>query len=602
MATVTETETKDEVVVQEQKVLSPEEMEKVTIVDTSYGIEPVGDFRVNLGQCVTDHFYNYRKTVSEGHITNLMRSFGMNKKGEQLHNLNGTWIVRDGKPHVAIFSGSCRIEAMRRNALKKVVEDYNESIGAKEPTDEGFISLGGKGFESHFDRLKIRDASEEWKKRYDEALEAYEVNVKTQICKSNEEAQLLNIEVNRLVEKPSLWDDLREIDRLVKMGISNGRIARAIGQSAPAISQHKKIWLMIPALRKKFGEDFQGETAAEAEAVIAELVNRMGLKDTEDKCAKFSLVRELSEKICDKTGGWKGDLKAEPTLKLLKDTVAWDANKPSNRPTVQLPVFRARLKDAIAESADKKPEPEAKPEGEAAAASAGKTDEQAVDAAAQKQETADTSAAEEAAIDADNAAAVEEGTAAAAPTAEEVAKVGDEAETEADLSELEKVDDSELMAELTGGDTTEAGEPEAEGEAKAEPKAEGEPAAEKPVDGAMKTGVVDAEVATKYKMLAESSIEQRAVECVEIANDSESNIVEKLASLYEARAYYEVLGLAKHSLEINKVASQLVESVHAYIEELRNVVRTKATDKDKAKLKAVKPKYVEPDLRADDLK
>ena len=232
-----------------------------------------GTYTANLMMVDAQVFPNYRKTLTEEHALQLFKEI---KEHGQLTPCSGSWVktkvkklASDGKEveveesRIGIWSGFCRFEVMQRIALEKLVKEYNAANGKESPSDEGYIVLGGFGFDSEKNRRKIWEAGGEWREKYEAALRSYPINFFTKPVENQADAALKGISANTM-DKPPLRDLCEKIEALMAdkaSGITQKKIARALAMSEGAVSQHRTIYAVGAYMRDMFTKGSMEELA-----------------------------------------------------------------------------------------------------------------------------------------------------------------------------------------------------------------------------------------------------------------------------------------------------------------------------------------------------
>lgn len=304
-------------------------------------IDPSGTYRVALHQIKIDVYPNYRKSVTEAYLKTLVIALGNNRDGQQISSINGAWV--DGY-YIALIAGFCRVEAMQRNALKKVVDAYNESFGFSNG-DVGFIPLGGKGFDSYYDRLKIRDAGPEWAEKYDKALKDYPVNIITAPVANKLEAMCRNFGENNIREDTCLFDNMVRIQEFVDSGMKGNDIAKLAKANVSAVSQYTKIWEFVRDFPKMIEMNTKPGTVERQHAINAfnEFVRRSKLMKDSDEKVPFSHARDYTGIVLHS----KAPLSWPRSIDLLKKLVCLnDKGEPTKGETMDYGAFQTRCKDA----------------------------------------------------------------------------------------------------------------------------------------------------------------------------------------------------------------------------------------------------------------
>lgn len=549
-----------------------------------------GQCRVSLFDIDPTVYENYRSTVPDSHINDLSRSLGMNKNGEQIHNISGVK-TEDGLK-IGLVAGFCRYEAMQRNALKKIVKEYNAEF-APDPNDEEHVKLGLVNTEdgtydlvnSRFERERIREKSEEWAEKYDEALKSYEVNVVVNKPKDEIESLLKNVEENEVRQDAPLVDLCRVIDKLLSKGVKGREIAKRTKISASKVSQVKKINELVPYFESEFekkygekGESPDAEHLSMLKDALAEYNKRIALPKGHEKAIPLAHAREFSYVVLSKDEA----ISLSKAEKLLLKLVRFEGGKPTNRGVMDWGIWQQAIKDA-------KVEPEAPKAGESGEesgkVSSGQSDAKAkdgkegesVDTLAEKQEGDKESRSKE-----DEEAEAELKRQNEEDSDNEPAEVEDAEDTGEDADE----DDSDLDEEDYTPDEDELSELEGESEDVDDVDDDLAP----PVAGEKRATAKDAPE-DRFRLKTAENIEAQAKRCIDDANAEDCHPVDRVAFLLSAVNLYEVIGLDAELEVVNEAYVEQVEAVMQYFDKMREVVGKKASKEEKAALKKLKPEF-----------
>lgn len=560
-----------------------------------------GETRITLDRVVTDYFKNYRKKALEDDIQDLRASL---KKQGQLQNCVGQWIVRDNVAMIATIAGFSRIEALRRNALQKVCDEYNNAMG-KNAGDDGYIACGGKGFDSHAEREKIKEAGPEWAEKYLNALKNAEVLFKTIKVKDSMHAAYVNMDENEKRSDAPLGDKVSRIAELVADGAKQSDIAKGMGMTEPAVSHHLKIHQLpdhlikvfsnLEAVKKGLNMNEGDAKAAQTRALgaVVEFIRRLDLKKSDPQAISFSHAREFSGEVLHK----KDPLPLTAVYRILIDlTQVDDFGKPTTRSTVDWSVFKTKLADAkqAAKKLDEAPKAETP-----AAPAAGTTvetlakEQQAEAAAATPAPAGEVSSGKgevARATDKDAKAEIQAANAALESTGEAAAVAP--AATSEEAEELEP-DDSALedleadMAASDDGPANTAGKTPPPSAAAAK---EGE---EKPDDGSTRVKMTDAAPESRYKPRSPDKLEEQAISYLkDSVNDP---LIAQCSNMMAAVALLDAAGMVKESTETHGVYVNFSVPVEDYYEALEKALE-KADKKKFDELQKMKPQYTLPEF------
>lgn len=553
-------------------------------------------------------FKNYRKRANEEHIVQLYREI---KQHGQLTPCGGSY-NEDGSK-IGIWSGFCRLEALHRKALEKLVKEYNEANG-KNSTDDGFIKLGNDGFASRKEREKIRQAGGEWQQKYDEALGAQMINFSVKPVENQTDAALKGISANTQ-DKPPLLDLIEKIEELCQeKEITAKKVATALGMSEGFLSSHRKIFASIPYLRELFkeGADLSAlgfvkkeETEAERQTLITatnEYERRLGLTKDSPQAISFSHAREFANAVENK----KEPMHLKGVARILKFLVQIDDNgKPTNRATPDWDIFRAKLSDARKTG---------KVEGEIAVAS------EAASAVSTGKTTAAGSVAgpiadintlsKEQMDEIDKAAAAQPGHSAVAQSSPAVAgKVPAlSAEDQAKMAEVEAANAGTVgTGSLSDEDLDGLMEP-TDGELQTEELLAGVdeevivggaqvPATEKVVDGAQRTkGGVDTTPESRYKVKPPEKIEQSINRVLDMCMDERATFIDQAGYVQSCLWMAGDIGLQDVQNKLQELYVTFGEKANRYVTALENAVKEARGEAVFAELQQMKPKFERPSL------
>lgn len=550
-----------------------------------------GDYTVSLGKIDITKYKNYRQEAKEKHILELI---GLLKEHGQLNSVLGAW-QPDGT--IALVAGFCRYEAMERMALEKVIDEYNHAHGHPKPTDEGYVPVGGLGFESRAARLKVREAGGDWLKKYDAALGAANIKVTTTIIEDAADAALKNIASNAY-EKPPLMDLCKQIEILMQQpGITAKRVAKALKLNETTVSLHRKINECPKFLRELFAKDLS-ELAKKPEeqtivrdtllTAVAELERRLGLETENPQSISYSHAREFAGAVMHKE-----PMSLAGVAKALKDLVCMgDNGKISEAGTPEYSVFKAKLNEAKRIGKEPVPAPAAAP---AAAPAIPTADLSSL--SKEQLEQFDKAAAAQSVPHPAPAAPVSTGNSpapvAAAPApasplptstptvvsapAMSPAELAKQAEIEAANSEFVGTStDALLDAE---GDAAPIGETLA-------------------VDvGQTNKKVTDAPVLSKYKPKPPEKIENAANRMLDYASDTErATPIEQAGYLLASSQLFTMVGMDEASMAVNEAYVNFVEGTNKYLLLLENHVKEKSGEAVLKEIQATRPVYARPQL------
>jgi hypothetical protein len=582
-----------------------EKIEPKDTVQISQEIPAEGTVTVTLAQIDVTRFKNYRKQATETHLMDL---FGKIKEHKQLTPVIGAWLP-NGK--IGLIAGFCRYEAMERLAMEKLVREYNQANG-KEAGQEGYISLGGAGFNSRLEREKILLAGGEWKAKYEAALKGYNILVRTIVVDDDADAALKNV-VENTYDKPPLADLCDRIeDLLTHPEITQKRVARALKMSEPAVSQHRKIHACPEFMRKKFAGDLS-ELAKKPEdqvvirqqllTAVAEFERRLSLDPENGQSISFSHAREFSGAIMHT----KEEMTVAGIAKALKDLVVMQDNGTlSTHNTPEYGVFMAKLRDA------KRLGKKGEEEPAAAGAAAGATPTTPAAGTAAPVATHDLSSlSQETAARFDKAGenlhpAVSTGNQPAAPAATTAPTTPLAAtqtpvvskqptlspEDQARQAEIEASNAaadspaSDRMDELTGPST----------ESLIAAEGVDTPVAA-PTDGQMKGKTTDAPVASKYRPKAPEKIEQAANRMLDYASDEQrATPIDQAGYLLASTQLFNAVGMEDAERAVNEAFVNFNEGLNKYLEALTNSVKEAKGEVVLKEIQALMPKFVRPSL------
>lgn len=559
-------------------------MSNTVTVKTEIDKSQEGVYEVSLFDINNGHFKNYRKNVSDDYIEDLRLSI---KQRGLLQDVVGAWLDDDENGSIGLIAGFCRFEAMQRIALWDLVKEYNKAHNLE---GDDAIPHAGHCFRTQQLREKIREAGDEWKEKYDDALKAYKIRVKTRPIKDNVDAALDNMVENEVREDASLADKLSRIEDLINEGVKAKRIATALRTNEPGISQCRKIVALPAALREKFGKTGDGEldsTAVgeayglEGEAAnekadqlllaVDEFQRRLDLPKNHDSCIKFSLARDLAAAVLHK----KDPLSLRAAGDLLIELTRMDGKNPTSKSTMDFSEFKKKLADAKKKT-NLPDEPEVE---EGSGGAEGVTTE---DVAADQVSSGKTDGSQEGdesierQIKDENDAAVESGD--AAPIEPSLEGESEEGEEEEESPEDEEAAlDAEIEADIA--------------EAESQDDESSAPAATPPPDGQISHTTKDAPEQS-FKVMAPFTIEQRAHTSLDDAFDDESadTYVDRSQLLLVSTTLLEVVGKDRPSGKVNKAYVEYTELVNELFDEALKVVDEKGTKAQKSKVAEIREK------------
>jgi transcriptional regulator with XRE-family HTH domain len=559
-----------------------------------------GQVTVSLLDVDDKRFPNYRKRADETHLNQLFKEI---KEHGQLTPLGGTWNA-DGKT-IGIWSGFCRLEVRRRIALEKVVKEYNE-FNKKQAGDEGYIALGGLGFDSHKEREKIREAGGEWKEKYENALRAQQVEFKTTPVENDADAALKGISANTM-DKPPLLDLCERIESLCQAeGITAKKVAKALGMSEPQLSHHRKISATPGYLRELFKGDlaslgFAKKEDAEMErqvlvTAVDEFEKRLGSRKEDPTAISFSHAREFANAVQNA----KEPMPLAGVAKVLKFlTRMSDSGKPTGDATPDWDVFRAKLSDAkrIGKTDEVK---DAAVPAAAAAPAAGAAPAATTPVAVGVNTLSKEQQAEfdKAAAAASTPAPVSTGNTAATAPVTTTPTVG---ATPA-LSAEDQAKVAEIEAANAGGDITEESLDDLMGPSTEDLLAEDGtaapivPGSEKDESGKMRTKSTDAVVSDKYKMKAPERIEGLASRMLDNCADPRATMVDIAGYIQSAIWLYECVGMTAAIEACNELYVKYSEGANRYVASLEAAVKEARGEAVLVDLQQQKPKFERPKL------
>jgi hypothetical protein len=595
--------------------------------------QPDGQVRASLFDIDIYRWPNYRKVVTEAHIEELARTLGMNKNGEQLQNIGGRW-TEEGK--IGATFGFCRVEAMTRNALQKLCDEYNETFGYAKGQPE-YVNCRGKMFDNRSDRARIRDAGPAWAEKYDNALKAYKLDVN---IKAHQEGENIDLEVsfdnlidNVMREDPPIWDLAVRIDDLsTRFGLTGKEIAKRMGKKEAAISQIKAIFNLPNGLRAMFraakeAGEIDADTLAQMEVAVDALIRKCGMSKIYDSSIPMSHARKMAEALNNSNNPSKPGKKisVKEFVRLLKVLVNMDKAGliDEKKQRVDFGVFETHIEEAIRASVPVIQVPTVP------AAPAAATTDAAATPPVNTVNTGDIAAAQaavNAAIQADAAApsapaapaAPAAPVAPAAPSKEDQLKAAnamaeplpaatapattsaaapiaglDSTTTDDIMSQMEK---DMLAGGIPGIDSTDeisSGADDVDvagGAAKAPPKT---------TDGASRIKAVDPSAQT-VSLRPVPKIQGSVLKYLEIANNPENNgvskMAERLAALAAATTTLETIGMEKEQKVIDAAYNEYIEGFNAWLAKAESLLNAKLTDAEKLELAGLAPPFAKVEI------
>lgn len=568
-----------------------------------------GQVSVPLDQVDDTMFPNYRKNVDEDHINQLSKEI---KEHGQLTPCGGSW-SKDGSK-IGIWSGFCRLEAMRRLATEKVVKEYNEAMG-KKSGDDGYIPPGGLGFDNHKLREQIRQVGGEWAAKYEAALKAYKIDFKTIPVEDDVDAALKGISANTM-DKPPLMDLCQRIDDLCNTEINGAkvtakRIAGALKMTEAQISHHRKIYATANYLRETLVGTTEkpvdltalGLKPEEAEAerqslatAIGEWERRLRLRKDNPQAISFSHAREFSNAVQNK----QEPMTLAGIARLLRFLVSLSSTgKPSTDATPDWTVFNNRLRDfrKLGKAAEE-PAPAAgataAPAAAAPAAAAG-VDTSTLSADQKAQFAAAGAAAAVATAPAQSAA---QPPATTAPVVAQCPALS--AEDQAKMAEVNAANDvpvntlDDLVKPAETTDELLAGTPAAA----TTPPPAGQPAG--PTDGQMKSKTVEGGPESVYKVKPPEKIESLANRMLDHLDntDPEANatFIDQLGYLLSSVQLFGVIGMDDPVNILQEIYVNQSEAANSYIAKLEATVKECKGDEFLADVRKLRPQFTRPKL------
>ncbi len=562
-----------------------------------------GNVTVSLAQVDITRYKNYRTEAKELHIMELM---GLLKEHGQLNSCVGAW---QSNGTIALVAGFCRFEAMERIALESLLREYNKANGKDGPNDEGFISLGGLGFDSRKNRIKVREAGGDWTKKYDAALAGYNINFSTVIVENDADAALKNIASNAY-EKPPLLDLCRQIEKLLQQpDITAKKVAKALKLNETTVSLHRKINACPEALRKLFAGDVSdlAKKPEEQQVVrdslltaVAEFERRLALEQDNPQSISYSHAREFAGSVMHKDQ----PMTLAGVAKALKDLVMMhDNGKLSEAATPDYTVFMAKLKEAkrigkvVDAAVTAAAAPGQTPATAGAVANPASTAVGNISTLSAEQQAQFDAASHTAAPPA--AAPVSTGNNAAltAPAATVPAAVTttptlapQASKTPEELARQAEIDAAN-SAEFVG--TSTASLLDAEGDVPVVAAA-----AEAPTDGQTRSKTTDAPVATKYRdAKPPEKIENMANRMLDYAGDVErSTPAEQAGYMLCSANLFNACGLLDAETAVNESFVNFMEGLNKYFSSLENTVKEARGEAVLREIQQLKPVFVRPVL------
>lgn len=551
-----------------------------------------GQFTVSLLQVNNKRYPNYRKTLREDHARELFISI---KADGQLQGCGGSWNADASM--IDLWGGFSRFEVMQRIALEKLVKEYNETMKLQS-TDEGFIPLGGAGFGSQAIREKIREASPEWKAKYDAALASYKIKFDVEPVEDDNDAAMKGVGMN-VYDKPPLSDLCAQVEALCsKEGITAGKVAKSLGTSDGMISHYRKINRLPSVMVKMFEDaDYAKELgiadpvkqAAEKAVLlmaVGEFVKRLSLEQTDPCSISFSHARELANSVENK----KEPMTVAGVARILKILVRVNSvGNLSGNATPEWTDFRTQLNDARKVG---KLDAEAATAATAAAAvppaapgvtlsTLSKDQQEAIDKAAANATAAATPATPTVVTPNAPPATPLSAEEQAKQDALKAANVGDvAAEGAEDINLDDMLPTDEALSKLAG-----------EGDEGIAPVA-----APTPV-GQLASKPKDAPENSRYKVKAPEKIERVARDVVNEACSGAENITvfDQSAFLFGAVQMFDCLGMDTESEACNESYANFTEQAVNYITALENFLKeSKESDAVKAPILAQRPVLINP--------
>lgn len=596
-----------------------------TIVRTeSVEIPTEGQVTVSLSQVDTSTFPNYRQEVDEEEIHDLFKSI---KEHGQLEDCAGSFNA-DGS-QVCMWSGGRRFEAMQRIALEKLVREYNEANG-KQSTDEGFIPLGGFGFESRLNREKILQAGGDWAVKYKAALDAAQIRFFVSPVEDETDALCKSIEANKHV-KPSIKDTCNLIAKLIDSGKYNGKqIAKKLNLSEAAVTTHKKVAGFADYLRELFkeGADLSGLGLEKPEDIeserqtlltaIGEWERRIAIAKENEKRGHLAIGKSVAQEFVDAVDNKKEPMHIRGVANLLKFvTQVGDNGKPTLNPTPQIPQFRPKLADArkvgkfVEPATTTTPATEGKADGTAPTTSATAPVSNAVDInTLSKEQQAEFDKAANAITGAAQVSQAGTATPATGPaqrpalSAEDQAKVAEvNAANDGGLVDGEVNDnaglDDESLDDLMPTDAQLQAEADAAGDAGDGTPVGGAtlPSAEKVVtDGQLRNKAADGAAVSPYSVKPPEKIEQLIKLVLDGGTQETATFIDQAGYIQSALWMAGNIGLEKPNKILRDYYVIFGEQANAYVQALEQTIKDKLGDAVLAELTQLKPKYERPNL------
>lgn len=267
-------------------------------------ITEIGDYVLSLYD-IDDTFYpNPRGVETWDEIKVMYNSLGMNDAGQQINNINCTIEVLESDRLVAaVNAGYTRTEGMRRNALKKICEQWNEE-NKLTPAHKDYIDPICENLNKH-DAAKKYDLFNQvggkWKEMYENALKAYPVGVKVvSINKKGQSdkkaARKLGVKENLLRNDMSLKAIVNSIYAMkTEDGMSGKQIAEELQKSTAIVSMWLSIYDVCDNMKKVAEESKATDEQREIlEACIVEFNRRSSIPATEPDSIVISHARDFA--------------------------------------------------------------------------------------------------------------------------------------------------------------------------------------------------------------------------------------------------------------------------------------------------------------------
>ncbi len=331
----------------------------------------VGTFVLSLADLSNSVFVNTRGSIVDGksrvktspqHITNIARTLGDNRNNQQLQALNCALVESGDKDNpitrIGIYEGFTRFEAMSRNALASLIDEWNVENGLKEGDEDYIIPVNLEedndyvpdvDYEHEKQRFKIFEAGGEWQDKYVNCLKSYPIKVEIVRDITDKNAFTKGVVGNYARQKPPVWSMASNILTMINVYKMKGiEVAKQIGVTSALVSQYKAVAEIPDNLKRLIEKDEEVNTEDNKkilEVCVDEFIRRASLA-IEDKCAiQISHSKTLATLLRNATSH---KLTFARAIKLMKLLCCIDAEGRLNAQsqTLNLSVFEQHVESA----------------------------------------------------------------------------------------------------------------------------------------------------------------------------------------------------------------------------------------------------------------